>query len=110
MMDKDTITALQAAADPKCGLYEIAWAMDSHQQTGTRVDAAKQAVRALIEAGYIELHRGEWNRDEELGPYPEGEWQALLDDPYVWGKPHAGWYVIAKLTAAGRSAFENVKP
>ena len=107
-LNKVEFLVLETAADPKCGLFEIVWTLNVQQpdwEPIVRVERAKAAVQTLIEKGYVELHRGHWDREEELGMYPIEELPEIVRDPYVWQRPDQGWYVIIKLTPAGKAAW-----
>jgi hypothetical protein len=102
---------LTQANEDYSGLYELVWAFRSRFMPEASEDAiigaARDAVRFLIDRGYVRLVRFRQQPDQEVSDVSAEEVASILEDPASW-RPPASWeqaYPSVDATEAGRRAW-----
>jgi isopropylmalate/homocitrate/citramalate synthase len=111
-MDERTWEVLTQANEDYSGLYEIAWAFRSrflpNADEAALIAAATDAVRALLDRGYIRLVRFR-QKPEEVAEVPPDEVASVLASPDSW-RPPRSWeeaYPSVDATETGERAWRR---
>ena len=112
-MDERTREVLTQANEDYSGLYEIVWAFRSRLMPDAGepelISAAAEAVRALVDRGYIRLVRFRQKPEQEVVEVPPSEVAAVLDSTDSW-RPPRSWedaYPSVDATEAGQRAWRT---
>jgi hypothetical protein len=88
------------------GLYAIIWELSTvhaGSTLGERYAAAEQAVRELIERGWISLYRSRAH-PEDIDPATVAE---VLSNPVSWYPEYAGVRIVFAATEEGKRAYAS---
>lgn len=112
-MDERAWEVLTQANEDYAGLYELVWAFrtrfmpDASEEELIR--AAADAVRSLLDSGYVRLVRFRQKPEQEVTEVPAGEVASILDSASSW-RPPGSWedaYPSVDATDSGARAWRR---
>ena len=101
---------LFAAIEDYTGLWELRWELEADPSAPEKqlAQEAREALRSLLQEGFVSLFRGDRFAGEQT-VVPPAEIESVLSVDSNWVEPEAGTRVHIRVgaTAAGESAYAS---